>query len=391
MADAFVIRLMKASDVQTIYEIQNAVYPLHYLEDELTIAQRLAAFPGGHFVACDSATGDPVGYAIAYPWILAAARVHAPSLGNASAAAAGIAAALAVPGEQRCAFLHEVTLRAAVRRIGIGKKLLRACVEAAARGGARSSLCVAVMGKAPIWRGLGFSVIQTLPWGYYSGGGSGSGDNNNLFTMREVLVCEREALRAWVCDAHVAASGYNEESKAAQIADLPDDFPDLFCADIWSSLVRPSAWIVEDAKGWVAAVGLKPSASLKDAEDISYLFVALRARRRGLAQSLLRTAKGTAAARGATALRLVTLPGVYDEAITLYEKEGFFQYQPDEITPLGHFNLRWLQVKLVAAATIYGKEKDASAASEDLSAQVMEARLGEDGGIINVTISTSVH
>jgi ribosomal protein S18 acetylase RimI-like enzyme len=373
----FLIRPMTSADIPSIIAIQSLVYPIYYLEDSVTFEKRFNFFPAGHRVAVTQTNEDEkvVGYSVAYPWLLHAARESAPSLGDAAAAISGIIAALAAPIEERCVFLHEVTIKASAQNQGLGKKLLRSCVQAAsAEGVVRLVLCVAVLGKAPVWSKLGgFRVKKTLPWGYYLTGHSvsdGSSDSD-LFTMREVSISEREVLQSWVCNAHVTASGYNEESRIAQINDLADDFPELYSEEKWIALKKPSAWVIEDRNGWVAVAGLKQSESKAGAEDLSYLFVAPEARRKGLGRTLLRTAKAVASTRTST-LRLLTLPNVYDAAIGLYESEGFLQYREDEMTPLGHFTLRWMEVQLGGGKS---DGRDVSAFSQDLSAQVMEGEV----------------
>lgn len=169
------------------------------------------------------------------------------------------------------------------------------------------------------------------------------------YFLREVNDDELERLRAFVCDSHVEASGYSPAARAAQIADLPSDFPDLYCENTWRARRRPVAWVAVDAidrSTWVGAVGLKPSASRDGGEDLSYLFVHPSRQRCGIGRALLTVAIDAARARAAVAIRLLTLPGVYDAALALYESAGFVPYRDDEQTPEKLFNLRWLELAL---------------------------------------------
>jgi GNAT superfamily N-acetyltransferase len=169
------------------------------------------------------------------------------------------------------------------------------------------------------------------------------------YFLREVADDEREALRTFVCDAHVEASGYSPAARAAQIADLATDFPELHSESAWAERQRPTSWVAIDAADrttWVGAVGLKRSCSRVGAEDLSFLFVIPSRHRCGIGRALLTTALDAARARAAVSVRLLTLPGVYDAALSLYESVGFRAYRGDEKTPEGFFNLRWLELTL---------------------------------------------
>jgi len=367
-APAFSLRPLLAADLPAVLAIQAAVYPAHYHEPPAAFLPRLAAFPAGHWVALDAA-GAISGYCVAYPCLLAAARASPPSLSG--DAARGVAAALAAPPAARAIFVHEVTLRARARRAGAGRALLAAALRAGAAAGARAALLVAVLGNGAVWRRLGFARARVLPWGYYAG--RGGGGPPVVLRAARADEAERAALCEFVCAEHVAASAFDAASRAAQVADLRDDFPALHDAAAWAALPQPAAWVVEEADGTlVAAAGIAPSASRARAVDVSFLFVAPRARRAGLARALLRGALRAAAARGAEAARLLTLPGVYDAAIKLYEAEGFAPYRADESTPAGHYRLRWMERALAPPRARGEGGPDESAESEDLSAEVME-------------------
>lgn len=167
------------------------------------------------------------------------------------------------------------------------------------------------------------------------------------YFLREVADDEREALRAFVCDAHVEASGYSPAARAAQIADCATDFPDLHSESAWTARQRPTSWVAVDSADritWVGAVGLKMSCSREGAEDLSFLFVLPSRQRRGVGRALLNTALEAARAREAVSVRLLTLPGVYDAALSLYESAGFVPWRDDEKTPF--YNLRYLELNM---------------------------------------------
>lgn len=163
--------------------------------------------------------------------------------------------------------------------------------------------------------------------------------------LRCASLHERARLRAWVCAQHVEASSFSPASRAAQIADLDDDFPDLASDAGWASLALAS-WVVEDASGeLLGAAGLKVSSSRADAVELSYLFVSPTARGRGIGRALLRAAVAHARAMPSVrAVRLLTLEGIYDTAMALYASEGFKEYAPRTLTPEGHYTLVFMEL-----------------------------------------------
>ncbi len=165
------------------------------------------------------------------------------------------------------------------------------------------------------------------------------------FVSRQSLPGERDYVRVFVCDTHVKASSFSEESMAAQIRDLPTDFPELFDEEEWG---KSLSWVVEPifqneeqpskvaAGDIVAAIGLTFSSKTFLEGKISYFFVSEKLRRKGIGRRLLKLAISEATSRGCFQLKLLTLRGVYDGAIVLYKQEGF-SVESEEDSP--HYRL----------------------------------------------------
>ena len=198
---------------------------------------------------------------------------------------------------------------------------------------------------------------------------------------------ERERIREFVCQTHVESSGCpywrntvtsettwdkpasaetssyefvcETQSRVRQTADLSEDFPELFDDALWQAQACCS-WVVEDdvideaahedgATGLsssareirggqtkiIAAVGLSCGTKADDFRTgkITYLYVDGCARRRGLGRGLLRLASAEAEDRGITELRLLTLRGVFDAALALYESESWVVESEESVLP----------------------------------------------------------
>ena len=159
------------------------------------------------------------------------------------------------------------------------------------------------------------------------------------YTIVPAGVDDLDRLREFVTSTHVDASSYSPESRAAQVADLPADFPDLYITqESWAGRAAPRGFLAVDPDGVIlGAAGLKPSCSLPPPhQDLSYLFVAPGWRGRGMGKALLTTA--LAAAPPGLPVRLLSVTS-YAEAISLYTAFGFVRYTPDVPTPEGHYML----------------------------------------------------
>jgi len=163
------------------------------------------------------------------------------------------------------------------------------------------------------------------------------------WVLRPATAADREATYVFVSRVHVDSSAFSPESRAAQVADLPEDFPELHCAayDWGPALPEPRAWLAHDCAtgALVGAAGLKPCASRGQCVDLSFLFVDGPARRQGLGQALLHAVLQRARTLpGVAFVRLLTLVGHYDVARRMYERAGFIEYSRS-MTPAGHYEM----------------------------------------------------
>ena len=269
--------------------------------------------------------------------------------------------------------LTAVSVAPGARRRGLARALVRRAVAAAVESGATRVDCLTLLElMAPAWglyESLGFvrvdaSLDYTRPrpmtvltylldgaaaaaagaWlaeerGAEAGGHGesaitsevcggvvapgGRGVSSGAVQLRAAQPHERERVKDFVARVHVDASAFDARSRAAQIADLPTDFPELWTDAAW----RASAcWRVETAGTLVGAVGLRECS--KDGAppgvlEIGYLFVDEGARGAGLGGRLLTAAIEAARTRRAPAVRLLTLTDQYASACRMYEGRGF--------------------------------------------------------------------
>ena len=184
----------------------------------------------------------------------------------------------------------------------------------------------------------------------------------SVLQFRAATPSDVPAVRAFVHEQHVTSSSWDAASRAAQVADLPADFPDLISPAEFASLSR-GAWLFCVGPGGpaaaaaghdggpegsiVGAVGLKVSPSLPAGGlDISFLFVAPAWRGRGLGAHLLRQCLQHAEGTGAPAVRLLSIT-VYAAALALYANVGFLEYKPQET--VGLYTLVHLEKRLQGA------------------------------------------
>ena len=194
------------------------------------------------------------------------------------------------------------------------------------------------------------------------------------------------ALRAFVFSRHVDDSSYSAASRAAQESDLFTDFPDLVSPEAFAQLSL-GGWLVKNECGAiVGACGLKRSDQPSEV-FLSYLFVAPSHRGKGLGRNLLRAALDAADSHAASlpagssllpAVRLLTLEGVYEAAVRLYESEGFVLERrvPASAEPgaCPHYTLLYMQrplrgkVEHCGGGSVGGGNSSSSSSSSNVSA-----------------------
>lgn len=158
----------------------------------------------------------------------------------------------------------------------------------------------------------------------------------------EYRVCLAEAshqsqVRDFVIRIHIELSGYNDVAKEHQLADLESDFPELYLPDNWEDSV---CWMLLDSTGHlVGCLGIKHHSF--QITEISYFFLEAGVRGLGLGKALLKhvlrwIVENSIAINDHDSdyryskVRLLTLRGIYDTAIKLYEKEGFVVFDEME-------------------------------------------------------------
>ena len=193
--------------------------------------------------------------------------------------------------------------------------------------------------------------------------GAAGGDDTppaRALLFRAAAAADFLALSSFVHSQHVEASSWDAASRAAQVADLPTDFPDLVSPDAWASLSR-GAWLLTDPGGaLVGAAGLKASPTLPaGGADVSFLFVAPAWRGRGLGAQLLGACLQAAEAAGAPAVRLLSIT-VYEAALKLYASRGFAEWKPRET--VGLYTRVHLEKRLCGGAAAGAGERAARAA-----------------------------
>lgn len=139
-------------------------------------------------------------------------------------------------------------------------------------------------------------------------------------SVSKALLEDRPLLRDFECRIHLESTAYSPGALAAQLADLPTDFPPLFSDDAFR---RAAVFAARDAGGLlVGAAGLAFEADPPGAE-LLFLSVHPSARQRGVAQELVKAALAEAERRGCSKIKLLTLLGILEPACRLYEKLGF--------------------------------------------------------------------
>lgn len=148
--------------------------------------------------------------------------------------------------------------------------------------------------------------------------------------IRQAVQCEREIIKKFVCDIHIATSGYNAEATEIQLSDLPFDFPELFHENLWN----PSLCWVCTTKSILETIDdLMGCIGIRIADDktvyIVFLYVSFIHRRKGIARRLLKLvidwSRINKSDKGEkySAITLFTLKDLMTNAVQLYQSEGF--------------------------------------------------------------------
>lgn len=152
----------------------------------------------------------------------------------------------------------------------------------------------------------------------------------NGMTIRNALLHERELIRQFVCRAHIAKSGYNDEAIRVQTDDLPNDFPELFHENLWNPAL---CWICSKKSTLELPDDILGCVGIRVLDDntiyLICLYVNTLHRRMGIGRKLLKLiidwsrSQRNSVGGEYKAVTLYTLKGIMTSAIDLYDSEGF--------------------------------------------------------------------
>lgn len=138
------MRNATVADLPHLTRIQAACYPDVFLESAATFARKLALSPDSHWLI--ERDGEALGYFLTHPW----AGNTPPALDH---------AALALPDNADCHFLHDLALHPAARGQGLAPRLIEAALQWGQARGLKRTMLVAVQGSVPFWQRWGFARV----------------------------------------------------------------------------------------------------------------------------------------------------------------------------------------------------------------------------------------
>ncbi len=141
------VRRMQLADLPAALELQAQSYPEFLIESEEAFASRLNVAAPYCLVA--SLDGALVGYLLAHGW----PRQAPPTVGE----------LLSRTAPSEVLFIHDLSVGAAGRGLGIGSKLVQNAFERAAHDGLQIAELIAVEGAATYWASLGFIEVTADP------------------------------------------------------------------------------------------------------------------------------------------------------------------------------------------------------------------------------------
>lgn len=144
----FKIRLMRASDLDSVMSIQAACYSGDIPESPASLQAKFVASPATCLVA--ESDGVVLAYLLALPWLSAAP----PSLN---------AATCELPANPDCLYLHDLSVAHELRGTGAGTALIKMFFELQQQAQLSSACLVAVQNSAPYWHRFGFQINEGNP------------------------------------------------------------------------------------------------------------------------------------------------------------------------------------------------------------------------------------
>lgn len=161
---------------------------------------------------------------------------------------------------------------------------------------------------------------------------------------------EREIVQKFVVDEHLHITGYSDEAMAVQISELVTDYPDLYDdfvfdnSKCWVCFSIPQEDNIPFAPKLLGCIGIRHCSN--DTAEIGYFFVDENVRGSGLGSALLLIAiewvrnnrnyqlcnplSKQIESPEYQYIRLITLSGLMEDAIRLYEKNNFVIYEDSQ-------------------------------------------------------------
>lgn len=135
---------MAAPDIDRVEQIAGLIHPSFHERPEIFV-ERLALFSAGSLVA--QGAGEPVGYAVAHPWLLGRPPALDSLLG-------------AIPPDADCLYLHDVAILPEARGQRLTGRLVACLRQLAAEQGLRRLALTSVNATASMWSRYGFAAVE---------------------------------------------------------------------------------------------------------------------------------------------------------------------------------------------------------------------------------------
>jgi predicted N-acetyltransferase YhbS len=130
-------------------QLGDLCYGPEFHESAEMVRQKLALFPQGCF-ACVEKTVF-YGYILSLPWL--------------SGEVVPLNAAIRLPPQPDCLYIHDLAVRAEARGRQIGRRLVEKVLHKGKELGFHACTLVAVQGSEPFWGKLGFEILNRQSYG----------------------------------------------------------------------------------------------------------------------------------------------------------------------------------------------------------------------------------
>ena len=152
-------------------------------------------------------------------------------------------------------------------------------------------------------------------------------DNSNII-FQVANNDDMEMVRNFVIREHLETTVFSEASRIAQIDDLMNDFPSLYSQDEWVKSLNILCYLnnIHDLDNQIIIGCIGLSHVNENCLEINHFHLIKQYRQRGIGRLLLQMVIGGASFHYHK-IFLITLKGILDGAIRLYESEGFYVYK----------------------------------------------------------------